>query len=81
MFNLWVISLSTRNWGIHFPRTLLSEQQSVCFILQVLIARKRTEDLKGQMCNSLIWEGYQDSQEEVICVTTDTGQAHTLDQS
>lgn len=54
MFNLWVISLSTRNWGIHFPRTLLSEQQSVCFILQVLIARKRIEDLKGQMCNGLI---------------------------
>lgn len=84
LFNFWVISLSTHNWGIIFPVwTLLSGQQRVCFILQVLKARKRIEGLKCQTwCAMILYEGVsQGSQEKVACVTTDPGQAHALHQS
>lgn len=72
LFNFWVISLSTHNWGIIFPVwTFLSEQQCVCFILQVLITRKRIEGLKCQTCCAMIlYERVsQESQEKVTCVT------------
>lgn len=84
LFNFWVISLSTHNWGIIFPVwTLLSEQQCVCSILQVLITRKRVEGPKCQMWCAMVLYGKvgQDSQEKVTCVTADTGQAHALHQS
>lgn len=83
MFNFWVISLSTHNWGIIFHVDSSFRTDHVCFILQVLITIKGIYGLKCQMwCAMIIYERVsQDSQEKVTCVTTDTGQAYALDQS